>query len=131
VVSKPFDSTMATIRRNMQFQEGRYDRMHILEKGRNQNRYSEERRKNERQNEEDPHWREQQHCYDERRFGRRYGEDQWEINQQPRPARLDFPKFDGDNPTRWIYKVEQFFEHYQTLERRKLKWQHSVWREKH
>jgi hypothetical protein len=43
VVSEPFDSTMATIRRNMQFQEGRYDRMHILEKGRNQNRYSEER----------------------------------------------------------------------------------------
>jgi len=68
---------------------------------------------------------------EERTFGRRYGEDQWEINQQPRPARLDFPKFDGDNPTRWIYKVEQFFEHYQTLERRKLKWQHSVWREKH
>jgi hypothetical protein len=101
--------------------DGRYDRIKILEKSRNQNRYSEERRKNERQNEEDPHWREQQHCYDERRFGRRYGEDQWEINQQTRPARLDFPKFDGNNPTRWIYKVEQLFEHYQTLERRKLK----------
>jgi hypothetical protein len=101
--------------------DARYDRIKILEKSRNQNQYSEERRKKERQNEEDPHWREQQNCYDERRFGRRYGEDQWEINQQPRPARLDFPKFDGDNPTRWIYKVEQFFEHYQTLERRKLK----------
>ena len=30
---------------------------------------------------------------------------------QTRFSRLDFPHFDGENPTRWIYKVEQFF-HY-------------------
>jgi hypothetical protein len=34
---------------------------------------------------------------------------------------LDFPKFDGDNPTGWIYKAEQFFDHYQSTERHKLK----------
>jgi hypothetical protein len=50
----------------MRFQEGRYDRMHILEKGRNQNWYSEEKRTKTLDVEEDRHWREQ-HCYDERR----------------------------------------------------------------
>jgi len=59
-----------------------------------QNKYSEERRKNERQNkEEDSHRQEKQHCYEKRRVGRRCDEDQWERNQQPRPARLEFPRF--------------------------------------
>lgn len=31
---------------------------------------------------------------------------------QTRFSRLDFPRFDGENPTGWIYKAEQFF-HYQ------------------
>ena len=29
---------------------------------------------------------------------------------QTRFARLDFPRFNGDNPTGWIYKAEQFFQ---------------------
>jgi len=28
--------------------------------------------------------------------------------------RLDFPHFDGDNPSAWTYKVNQFFDYYQT-----------------
>ena len=34
---------------------------------------------------------------------------------QTRFSRLDFPRFDGENPTGWIYKAEQFF-HYQRTE---------------
>jgi hypothetical protein len=30
------------------------------------------------------------------------------------PCRLDFPRFDGDNPSGWMYKVNQFFAYYQT-----------------
>jgi hypothetical protein len=33
---------------------------------------------------------------------------------QDRPLRLDFPCFDGDNPSGWSYKVNQFFDYYQT-----------------
>jgi hypothetical protein len=33
---------------------------------------------------------------------------------QPRPLRLDFPRFDGENPDGWTYKVNQFFDYYQT-----------------
>jgi hypothetical protein len=33
---------------------------------------------------------------------------------QARPLRLDFPRFDGDNPSGWSYKVNQFFDYYQT-----------------
>jgi len=32
----------------------------------------------------------------------------------PRPVRLDFPRFDGDNPAAWTYKVNQFFDYYHT-----------------
>jgi hypothetical protein len=32
-----------------------------------------------------------------------------------RTLRLDFPRFSGDNPYGWTYKVNQFFEYYQTL----------------
>lgn len=27
---------------------------------------------------------------------------------------LDFPRFDGENPSAWTYKVNQFFDYYQT-----------------
>jgi hypothetical protein len=33
---------------------------------------------------------------------------------QASPLRLDFPRFDGENPAGWSYKVKQFFEYYQT-----------------
>jgi hypothetical protein len=33
---------------------------------------------------------------------------------QGRTLRLDFPRFDGDNPSGWSYKVNQFFDYYQT-----------------
>jgi hypothetical protein len=33
---------------------------------------------------------------------------------QTRTLRLDFPRFDGDNPSGWSYKVNQFFDYYQT-----------------
>jgi hypothetical protein len=86
VVLEPFDSTMETIRRNMQFQEGRYDRMHILEKGRNQNQYSEEKRRTERlDEEEDLHWIEQ-HYNEERRGARRYEKDH-HYNEERRGGR--------------------------------------------
>jgi hypothetical protein len=114
-----------------------------FDKSKAQNRYWEERRRNERFNdEEEMPWRDQ-HDYmedrrskdirasrrfeedfqynEEQRRGRRYEEDSWDISYQSRPPRLDFPKFDGDNPTGWIYKVEQYFGHYQMVERQKLK----------
>ncbi len=31
---------------------------------------------------------------------------------QARTLRLDFPRFDGDNPFGWLYKVSQFFDYY-------------------
>jgi hypothetical protein len=31
-----------------------------------------------------------------------------------RPFRLEFPRFDGDNPANWSYKANQFFDFYQT-----------------
>jgi len=71
--------------------------------------------------EEDQYWSDQQNHQERRRYGRNFDENHWERGQQPRPTRLDFPMFDGENPTSWIYKVEQFFEHYHTLERQKLK----------
>jgi len=27
----------------------------------------------------------------------------------PRKTKLDIPKFDGDEPTSWIYRVKQYF----------------------
>jgi hypothetical protein len=87
VVLEPFDPTMATIRRNMQFQEGSYDRMHILEKGRIQNQYSEEKRRTERLDEEkDLHRIEQQHYNEERRRARRY-EKEHHYNEERRGGR--------------------------------------------
>lgn len=31
---------------------------------------------------------------------------------QARTLRLDFPRFDGENPSGWSYKVNQFFDYY-------------------
>jgi hypothetical protein len=42
-------------------------------------------------------------------------------NVNTRTARLYFSKFDGDNPTGWIYKVDQFFDHYQTVTCQRLR----------
>ena len=39
---------------------------------------------------------------------------------QTRFARLDFPRFDGDNPTGWIYKAEQFFHYQRTDDNEKV-----------
>jgi hypothetical protein len=33
---------------------------------------------------------------------------------QTQPLRLEFPRFDCDNPAGWTYKVNQFFNYYQT-----------------
>jgi hypothetical protein len=35
--------------------------------------------------------------------------------------RLEFPKFDGEDPLNWCYKAEQFFDHYSTQETQRLK----------
>lgn len=39
----------------------------------------------------------------------------------PKFAKLDFPRYDGDeDPTSWIYRVEQFFDYQQTSEEEKI-----------
>jgi hypothetical protein len=35
--------------------------------------------------------------------------------------RLEFPKFDGEDPLNWCYKAEQFFDHYATPKIQRLK----------
>jgi len=42
-------------------------------------------------------------------------------NAQPRQLRLDLPTFDGDDPSNWVYKANQYFEFYQVPENRKVK----------
>jgi hypothetical protein len=37
-----------------------------------------------------------------------------DIMIQTRPLRLDFPRFGGENQSNWTYKVNQFFDYYQT-----------------
>lgn len=39
---------------------------------------------------------------------------------QTRTARLAFPRFDGVDPSRWVYRVEQLFLHQQTPNTQKL-----------
>ena len=34
--------------------------------------------------------------------------------------KLDFPRFSGDDPASWVYKVNQYFGYYQTLVAEKL-----------
>ena len=31
----------------------------------------------------------------------------------PKQVRLEFPKFDGEDPTGWIYKANQYFKYYE------------------
>lgn len=38
----------------------------------------------------------------------------------PRSIRIDFPHFDGDNPSGWIFKANQYFEIHQTSPNQKL-----------
>ncbi|KAF5466832.1 hypothetical protein F2P56_016722, partial [Juglans regia] len=40
---------------------------------------------------------------------------------QPRPIRLDFPVFHGDNPHGWLFKVNHFFTYHNTLPQHKLR----------
>lgn len=38
---------------------------------------------------------------------------------QTREVRLDFPKFNGDNPSWWVYQDNQFFNYHQTNQHHK------------
>lgn len=38
----------------------------------------------------------------------------------PRSVRLDFPRFDGEDPARWLYKAHQSFSYYNTQPNQKL-----------
>lgn len=38
----------------------------------------------------------------------------------PKGIRLEFPKFDGNNSTGWVFKSIQFFDYYQTHDHQKL-----------
>jgi hypothetical protein len=33
---------------------------------------------------------------------------------------MDFPKFDGENPSSWLYKANQYFNIYQTQDNDKI-----------
>jgi hypothetical protein len=39
---------------------------------------------------------------------------------QPRFAQLDFPRFNGEDPTGWIYIAEQFFHYQGTVATKKV-----------
>lgn len=39
---------------------------------------------------------------------------------QARTLRLEFPRFDGSEPTEWILKTQQYFAYFQTLDHQKL-----------
>jgi hypothetical protein len=41
-------------------------------------------------------------------------------NPQPRQMRLDLHRFDGENPSNWIYKANQFFDYYQIPENQRV-----------
>uniref|UniRef100_A0A2N9G2Y4 Ty3 transposon capsid-like protein domain-containing protein n=1 Tax=Fagus sylvatica TaxID=28930 RepID=A0A2N9G2Y4_FAGSY len=40
--------------------------------------------------------------------------------RDPRPMKLDFPRFKGGNPTAWVYRALQYFHYYQVLEPEKV-----------
>jgi hypothetical protein len=56
-------------------------------------------------------FRDERYLYDDDEFPDAHHDDRL---LQPRPLPLDFPRFDGDNSAGWMYKVNQFFEYYQT-----------------
>uniref|UniRef100_A0A2N9I334 Chromo domain-containing protein n=1 Tax=Fagus sylvatica TaxID=28930 RepID=A0A2N9I334_FAGSY len=41
--------------------------------------------------------------------------------RDPRPMKLDFPRFKGGDPTAWVYRALQYFHYYQILEPEKCK----------
>jgi len=63
---------------------------------------------------------------EERRDRRDHREERWDQDDDfyghhrddrtihTRAVRLDFPRFDGENPSAWTYKVNQFFNYYHT-----------------
>ena len=38
----------------------------------------------------------------------------------PKTVKLEFPRFGGDNPSRWVYKANQFFHLYNTPTNQKI-----------
>uniref|UniRef100_A0A2N9FP25 Uncharacterized protein n=1 Tax=Fagus sylvatica TaxID=28930 RepID=A0A2N9FP25_FAGSY len=40
--------------------------------------------------------------------------------RDPRPMKLDFPRFKGGDPTAWVYRALQYFHYYQVLEPEKF-----------
>jgi hypothetical protein len=40
--------------------------------------------------------------------------------RDPRPIKLDFPRFKGGDPTAWVYRALQYFHYYQVLEPEKV-----------
>jgi len=104
------------------FYEKDFQEDEIPEANRSRAAYHDEKQRWMRQNEEDDQYgSDHQNRQERRRYGRDFDEDRWERSQQQRPAKLDFPKFNGDNPTGWLYKAEQYFDRYQSTERQKLK----------
>uniref|UniRef100_A0A2N9GXV5 Ty3 transposon capsid-like protein domain-containing protein n=1 Tax=Fagus sylvatica TaxID=28930 RepID=A0A2N9GXV5_FAGSY len=43
-----------------------------------------------------------------------------EEQRDPRPMKLDFPRFKGGDPTAWVYRPLQYFHYYQVLESEKV-----------
>lgn len=55
--------------------------------------------------------------------GYNQGNQPWQQGRQgmqPRPMKLDFPRFKGGDPTSWIFKVIQYFNYYQAQEAKKV-----------
>jgi hypothetical protein len=89
------------------FYEKDFQEDEIPEAYRSRAGYHEEKQMWMRQNEEDDQYgSDHQNRQERRRYGRDFDEDRWERSQQQRPAKLDFLKFNGDNPTGWLYKAE-------------------------
>ncbi|RVW61743.1 hypothetical protein CK203_065072 [Vitis vinifera] len=42
-------------------------------------------------------------------------------------AKLEFPKYSGDDTTEWFTRVDQFFEYQGTLETQKVLWLPFIW----
>uniref|UniRef100_A0A2N9FF46 Uncharacterized protein n=1 Tax=Fagus sylvatica TaxID=28930 RepID=A0A2N9FF46_FAGSY len=40
--------------------------------------------------------------------------------RDPRPMKLDFPRFKGADPIAWVYRALKYFHYYQTLEPEKV-----------
>ena len=51
-------------------------------------------------------------------------------NIPPLRAKIEFPRFAGDDPTEWFNRVAQFFEFQRTPEDQKVTWRLSTWKVK-